>query len=301
MKKCNTCSSIVRADANFCPRCGSGNLTQLKNRGNGRIGSIVKAVLCVVAFFAAQIAVTVVFATVESIRLSIGKTLSADELEALVLESVSRNTVLLGIISNIAVIAIFALYFLIKRKNVCHELGLRKFPPVLAPICAVFGYAMQYAIITFISLIPWPPVWLTQHGESTSAIMSGSLILVVLGTSIITGFAEETVFRVLMINRLGRAYSGILCVAISAALFGLAHVSPIAVVYATILGLVFGCIYRRYRSVWPCAIAHMSFNLASIIGLPNSSLLFFAVSAVSIGVCIISMYLIFYHIEITEE
>ena len=303
MKKCNICASQIRGDARFCPNCGSNNLEEIAEvKRYGKLGSLIKAILCAVAFIAVQYAVTFAFAVIDSIRCSIGTELSPEELEALLIDHLNSSTIVIGIISNIAVIALFAVYFLIRRKNLFAEFGMRKIPPLIAPLCALFGYAMQYALGFITVLIPWPEEWLALHSESTSSVVSGSLILVIIGTSVVTGFAEETVFRVLSMERLGRAWGGGVCVIVSAVVFGIAHLSPVAVFYATILGVILGCLYRKFRSVWPCAIVHMAFNLASVIGLPDDSLLlYFSVTAVSIGISIISAYLIFSAIEAKEE
>jgi membrane protease YdiL (CAAX protease family) len=78
------------------------------------------------------------------------------------------------------------------------------------------------------------------------------------------GFAapvvEELCFRGVTLNRLSNNKIW-LAVLIQAALFGMIHFNLLQGIYAVILGVVFGCIYVRFKSLWYPVIAHISFNM----------------------------------------
>jgi membrane protease YdiL (CAAX protease family) len=184
-------------------------------------------------------------------------------------------------------------YFIISKKNVCRELGLRKVPLYVLPLCAILGYSMQYVMGLILSLIPWPETLIQNLEESYAGIDSAGLIITIISVSIVTGFTEELIFRVLPMSRLGKAFGVVFSVTISSIIFGIAHATPIAIFYTTILGALLGIIYHKYKSIWPCAIVHMFFNLASIIGLPITSPTFvLAFYFTSISFAVLSGYFI---------
>ena len=51
----------------------------------------------------------------------------------------------------------------------------------------------------------------------------------------------------------------------SAVVFGFAHLNSLQFVLAFTMGLVFGWLYERTRSLWPGILLHMAFNTASIL------------------------------------
>ena len=303
MKKCNSCGEIIRPDAVFCPLCGSRDLSDIKGKKKrSYFGALIKAVLCAVFLFAVQFAVSFVYTVVVTILAIARMGLEGELLEAYVLDHYARNSAVIGIVSNVIALVILVLYFFAKGRKITAELGMKRYSPILVPICAMLGYALQYVIVFITDLVPWPVEWLADHSEDTEIIMSGNIVLVIVGVSIITGLIEEIVFRALSIGRLGRAFSAPVCVVISAVIFGAAHLQPVQSFYATILGLLLGSLYVRFGSVWPCIITHLSFNLAGIIGLPsNSAILYYAVLAVSIGLTIIFSYVIFNMIPQAKE
>lgn len=303
MKKCNSCGEVIRPDAVFCPLCGSRDLSDIKGKKKrSYFGALIKAVLCAVYLFAVQFAVSFVYTVVVTILAIARMGLEGELLEAYVLDHYARNSAVIGIVSNVIALVILVLYFFAKGRKVTSELGMKRFSPILVPICAMLGYALQYVIAFITDLVPWPVEWLADHSEGTEIITSGNIVLVIIGVSIITGLIEEIVFRALSMGCLGRAFGAPVCVVISSLIFGAAHLQPVQSFYATILGLLLGSLYVRFGSVWPCIITHLSFNLAGIIGLPsNSAILYYAVLAVSIGLTIIFSYVIFNMIPQAKE
>jgi membrane protease YdiL (CAAX protease family) len=96
------------------------------------------------------------------------------------------------------------------------------------------------------------------------AALPGMIATIVL----VAGFGEEVVFRGFVFERLGRwRVPTVATVLLSAALFALAHVvglSRDAVVQAGIVGLVYGAIYARTRSLWMLMVAHAVFDLVAV-------------------------------------
>jgi membrane protease YdiL (CAAX protease family) len=107
-----------------------------------------------------------------------------------------------------------------------------------------------------------------HHLVGNTAALPGMLIMLAL----VAGFGEEVFFRGFVFERFGRWWgtgrtATIATILVSAALFGLAHVSGHGrdtVIQATIVGLVYGGIYARTRSLWMLMIAHFAFDALAV-------------------------------------
>ena len=61
----------------------------------------------------------------------------------------------------------------------------------------------------------------------------------------------------------------VLAVVAQAVLFGLAHYrqGPTGILLTATIGLVFGAVYARTRSLWPLIVAHIAMDTVSLVGL----------------------------------
>lgn len=79
---------------------------------------------------------------------------------------------------------------------------------------------------------------------------------------------EEIVFRRVIVSDImkmsGKPW---IAVTVSAALFGLIHINPAQMVFAFMVGLIFGWIYIRTGSLLPCLIGHIINNSEALIEL----------------------------------
>ena len=88
----------------------------------------------------------------------------------------------------------------------------------------------------------------------------------VLSMALLAPVVEELMFRGAMQGYLMRRYSNPwIGIIVSALVFGLIHMNPQQVVYATLLGLVFGWIYYRTRSLLPVIAGHILNNSVAVI------------------------------------
>ena len=81
----------------------------------------------------------------------------------------------------------------------------------------------------------------------------------------ITGGDEEALFRGAIQGYMMRHFKPWTAIVCSALIFGLAHMNPIQIVYATLLGVVFGWIYYRTGSLLPVILGHVLNNSVAII------------------------------------
>lgn len=101
---------------------------------------------------------------------------------------------------------------------------------------------------------------------------TAALPAMALSILLVAGFGEEVFFRGFVFERFARWFgrgpgATVAVIVGSAALFGLAHVSGHgreAVIQATIVGLVYGAIYARTRSLWVLMVGHATFDLVAV-------------------------------------
>ena len=91
-------------------------------------------------------------------------------------------------------------------------------------------------------------------------------------TMIVAGFAEETLFRGFLFERLGKLFgtgagAKVSIVLLTSALFALGHYSNLGlpgVEQAMITGLVFGTIFGIAGRIWMLMCAHAAFDLTAV-------------------------------------
>ena len=88
----------------------------------------------------------------------------------------------------------------------------------------------------------------------------------VLAVSIVGPIGEEVVFRGGALQQLmDHGWSPVSSIVVSALLFGIAHMNPVQIFFASILGLFLGWVYVRTKSLIPCIGLHILNNLTSVI------------------------------------
>ena len=134
----------------------------------------------------------------------------------------------------------------------------------------VFGAAFKLAMKAVVMpLLGADPVNQAYHFlAGNAAAIPGMLYLIIAGA----GFGEETLFRGWMFERLGRvlgrgAGATVAIVLMTSAVFGIVHYpmqGVAGVQQAAIVGLVFGTIFARTRSLWMLMCAHAAFDLTAL-------------------------------------
>lgn len=91
-------------------------------------------------------------------------------------------------------------------------------------------------------------------------------ILSILSLIFITPIYEEILFRGIILNFFKTRYSFLIGLFISSSLFGLIHNYDILyIVFATSMGISFSLLYKKTNSIFPCIIAHIIYNIYTII------------------------------------
>lgn len=90
------------------------------------------------------------------------------------------------------------------------------------------------------------------------------LVLHFISTALVPAFAEELLFRGMVVSNL-KPYSKNAAVILSAVAFGLMHQNPAQILYATAAGIVFGIVYVETESIWCCITLHFVNNFISVL------------------------------------
>ena len=85
------------------------------------------------------------------------------------------------------------------------------------------------------------------------------LVLSFISTALFPAFAEELLFRGLIVSNI-KPYSKSAAVVISAVAFGLMHQNPMQLLFATAAGVALGMIYVETDSIWCCIVLHFINN-----------------------------------------
>ncbi len=98
------------------------------------------------------------------------------------------------------------------------------------------------------------------------ALLSGSLLLMLFGTSVVVApLAEETFFRGFVFGGLRRSWGPVRAGAVAAVLFGLAHPDLFLIVPVTVLGALLVWLYVWTDSLWGPVAVHSTFNALQLL------------------------------------
>jgi membrane protease YdiL (CAAX protease family) len=181
-------------------------------------------------------------------------------------------------------------FFSITRLNARPEL-----PDAIFGVCA--GLSSHAIIVLAIGLLATSDMFAAKMQEYESqmafAVPDGNMLASLLGIGIIVPIVEEIMFRGMVSHELKPVFRALPAIAIQGALFGIYHMNLIQGLYAAPLGIFFGYIAYKSRSIWPAVAAHIAMNsLSLILSTPTVSgamqqplavLLFMGVSAIMIA------------------
>ncbi len=133
-------------------------------------------------------------------------------------------------------------------------------------IILVSGLATQIAISMCLNLIlPLFPQTLERYTSLLESLVGGSIIVSVITTAVLAPIAEELIFRELMTKKLRQLFPFWFANIIQALVFGIYHMNLVQGIYAFFLGLLFGYVAYRMRSVWASIMLHGIVNASGLV------------------------------------
>jgi membrane protease YdiL (CAAX protease family) len=150
--------------------------------------------------------------------------------------------------------------------GIADALGLRR-PAAVFVVAAVLIGATQWIsnLALAYALGPWLGAKDTGTDQLSHIVNLPSLLLVVMTVAVMPPICEEILFRGVLVRGLATRFVPLASIAISAIAFSAFHLSFVRAVPTLMLGLVYGYIALRSRSVIPTIIAHALNNLAPLL------------------------------------
>lgn len=121
-------------------------------------------------------------------------------------------------------------------------------------LCVLLIFASMFAFNILAEELGLPDT-LAETLQQVSNNVLGCVSIAVLAPIL-----EEVLFRGAIQGYLMRKYNPTVGIVVASAIFGLIHMNPIQIFYAFFLGLIFGWIYYRTRSLMPVVIGHVLNN-----------------------------------------
>lgn len=158
---------------------------------------------------------------------------------------------------------------------------------------ALLAIGMYFLITLFMAAAQWlaPGIMADYNMIIEESGIAGLTLMSTIASLVLAPLGEELIFRGLTFRYLKKAGACFWAAnTVQAVLFGAAHFNWIQGIYAFILGVVLGCLYRRFKSLLAPMLFHMFFNflgtyLAAFIDSEGSLwfyLLFFVLGALSV-------------------
>lgn len=190
--------------------------------------------------------------------------------ETLIMEFVNNNILGMTVISGILTVLVLYLVFKLRKKQVKQEWKLNHFKikdVALASVLA-FSFSFLFALCTYNTSMENSLMISKSVNFYNEIVPLLGTIMMVANLLIIAPVAEEIALRGIVYTRVEKTTNAVTAIIVSAILFGLMHFMAggiILVIGATIMALVFGYIFYKFKSLWVCIIAHAVANLPDFI------------------------------------
>lgn len=174
----------------------------------------------------------------------------------------------LMLLGNLLTIGLIMLIFLARKDKFSPYVGFRRIRIMDGMSILGFGAFLNILITGLFDLaIIYLPIkrQLEEFQGLMEPLMESGFIPLLLAVSISAPIFEEIIFRGIIFNDFRKALPVWLAILIQGLLFGLFHGNWIQGVYATLLGIVLGIVYYRYRSIWAVILLHFSYNTISLL------------------------------------
>ena len=191
------------------------------------------------------------------------------------LASVYENMAMILLISGLVTIFVLCLFFRLRKRVPAEEFTLHFANPARLLQFALLGSALNVLVSVTFSYLPLPESLTEALNDQYASLFGQNLFLEILATAVLTPVVEEIIFRGLGMTRLYPVFGGAGAAILSAVIFGLAHGTPLAIVYAFLLGLLLSAVWLRYGTILPGIFLHCFFNLTPywLSGLENTAAL----------------------------
>ena len=142
------------------------------------------------------------------------------------------------------------------KKRGSRNLSLGTSPILAYPVAAIGLVAMSTLLEPLITSIPIP----AQLQELITKLFSKNMVI---SAVVAAPILEEILFRGIVLDGFLKNYRPAKAIIWSGVIFGCIHLIPTQAINAMFIGLVFGWLYYRTRSLWLCMFLHFVNNAMS--------------------------------------
>lgn len=174
----------------------------------------------------------------------------------------------LMLLGNLITIGFVMLIFLARKDKFSQYVGFRKIKVADGGLILAFGAFFSILITGLFDLaVMYLPIQqqLAEFESLMEPLMESGFIPIVLAVSISAPLFEEIIFRGIVFNDFKKALPVWVAIIVQGLLFGLFHGNWIQGVYATLVGIVLGIVYYKYKSIWAVILLHFSYNTISLL------------------------------------
>lgn len=239
----------------------------------GKIISFFKGIGYLAIAFVVQVVVGIIYGLITMFNI-MGKygvgyfESNSEEVLISFMDIMNKNTNAILLISAIIYVLIIALIYRIGKKNIVSDLGLKNINMKSFIISIPLGlsvWLINTGILSLVQEVGLAQKYFHTYEEITITIVQGSIFMTILVVGILVPFAEEFLFRGVIQKTFSKNMSIKAAIIIQGVLFGIYHGNLIQGLYATFLGILFGYITYKSKSIYPAVIMHMVNNsIASI-------------------------------------
>lgn len=263
------------------------------------MGSKVKSFFASLGYLVLSFGIQLVVSIVASIGLMVyylvtNVSSTGDNLEEAVADLDSMVNFVVGatswilLFSSIITILTLILIYKIKKRKVKEELlinGTKTINYLSAFLLGALCWFFNSAVLTLVSSAGLLEDQFSKTDNILAPLLEGSFLIAFITVGIIAPIAEEFLFRGVVFNTLKKRFSPAWTIVIQGVLFGIFHLNLVQGSYATLLGIVFGYVTYKTKSLWPAIIIHivnnsMSFIITIILGDYNLSTTGFIIQAI---------------------
>lgn len=175
------------------------------------------------------------------------------------------NDILLGV-TYVALTVVFLIWFRKQKDRQIPAMFEEVFCIRNLAIYLIAGLAAQITVSLCLNLIlPVFPQTYDRYTALLESIVGGNVIVAVLSVVVMAPIAEEIIFRELMTKKLCLLFPFWFANIVQALVFGIYHLNIVQGIYAFFLGLLFGYVAHRMKSVWASIMFHGIVNASGMI------------------------------------
>ncbi|MDE6387256.1 MAG: CPBP family intramembrane metalloprotease [Lachnospiraceae bacterium] len=224
--------------------------------------NIVKALLCFVLYFVIQFAVQIVF-------MGIGAASGIQDQNGLIDFSMN-HLLLITLTANVVTLLLFLLFNKIRKKSIKEEWSMTsvKIKLYVYPSLAAFLLSFAWAFVTFdLSFANAEQIHKSVNFYSDMVPGLG-MAMMILALLLAQPVIEEVLCRGMMLNQIRKSFPDWAAIVISAVIFGLSHLMAggiVLVLGAALMGVLFGIVFVKTKSLYAAVAAHAFANLPDFV------------------------------------